>query len=75
MLLMPDIRQTTEYRATQLVYSIKFKLSHAIKFKKWKRPNLGRLVYEEKNVDNGQGETEQYDRHLRRLSLITRWEI
>ena len=31
---MPDIslthRQTTEYRATQLVYSIKFKLSHAI---------------------------------------------
>ena len=23
-------RQTTEYRATQLVYSIKFKLSHAI---------------------------------------------
>ena len=30
MLPMPDIRQTTEYRATQLVYSIKFKLSHAI---------------------------------------------
>ena len=31
---MPD-RQTTEYSATQLVYSIKFKLSHAIwaKFK------------------------------------------
>ena len=27
---MPD-RQTTEYSATQLVYSIKFKLSHAIK--------------------------------------------
>ena len=27
---MPDIRQTTEYRATQLVYSIKFKLSHAM---------------------------------------------
>ena len=26
---MPDIRQTTKYRATQLVYSIKFKLSHA----------------------------------------------
>ena len=25
---MPDT-QTTEYRATQLVYSIKFKLSHA----------------------------------------------
>ena len=24
-------RQTTEYRATQLVYSIKFKLSHAIR--------------------------------------------
>ena len=75
---MPDIHTencTIEYRATQLVYSIKFKLSHAIKFKKWKRPNLGRLVYEEKNVDNGQGETEQYDRHLRRLSLITRWEI
>ena len=30
---MPD-RQTTEYRATQLVYSIKFKLSHAIKLAK-----------------------------------------
>ena len=30
MLPMPDIRQTTEYRATQLVYSIKFKLIHAI---------------------------------------------
>ena len=29
VLPMPD-RQTTEYRATQLVYSIKFKLSHAI---------------------------------------------
>ena len=29
MLPIPDI-QTTEYRATQLVYSIKFKLSHAI---------------------------------------------
>ena len=28
VLPMPD-RQTTEYRATQLVYSIKFKLSHA----------------------------------------------
>ena len=28
---MPD-RQTTEYRATQLVYSIKFKLSHAMSF-------------------------------------------
>ena len=27
---MPDIPQTTEYRATQLVYSKKFKLSHAI---------------------------------------------
>ena len=26
---MPDIRQTTKYRATQLVYSIKIKLSHA----------------------------------------------
>ena len=26
---MPDT-QTTEYRATQLVYNIKFKLSHAI---------------------------------------------
>ena len=31
MLPMPD-RQTTEYRATQLVYSIKFKLSHAMSF-------------------------------------------
>ena len=29
MLPMPD-RQTTEYSATQLAYSIKFKLSHAI---------------------------------------------
>ena len=29
VLPMPDI-QTTEYSATQLVYSIKFKLSHAI---------------------------------------------
>ena len=29
VLPMPD-RQTTEYRATQLVYSIKFMLSHAI---------------------------------------------
>ena len=28
MLPMPD-RQTTEYSATQLVYSIKIKLSHA----------------------------------------------
>ena len=28
---MPHISQTTEYRAYQLVYSIKFKLSHAIK--------------------------------------------
>ena len=46
-----------------------------IKFKKLEKKNLGRLVYEEKNVDNGQGETEQYDRHLRKLSLITRWEI
>ena len=27
---MPDISHTKEYRATQLVYSIKFKLSHAI---------------------------------------------
>ena len=27
---MPDIPQTTEDSATQLVYSIKFKLSHAI---------------------------------------------
>ena len=25
-----DVSQTTEYRATQLVYSIKFKLSQAI---------------------------------------------
>ena len=30
VLPMPHISQTTEYRATQLVYSIKFKLSHAI---------------------------------------------
>ena len=29
VLQMPDIPQTTEYRATQLVSSIKFKLSHA----------------------------------------------
>ena len=29
VLPMPDIRQTTKYRATQLVYNIKFKLSHA----------------------------------------------
>ena len=28
--LMPDIPQTTKDSATQLVYSIKFKLSHAI---------------------------------------------
>ena len=27
---MPHVSQTTEYSATQLVYSIKFKLSHAI---------------------------------------------
>ena len=31
VLPIPDI-QTTEYRATQLVYSIKFKLSHATLF-------------------------------------------
>ena len=74
---MPDILTHRQQNIVllSLLSSIKFKLSHAIKFKKWKRPNLGRLVYEEKNVDNGQGETEQYDRHLRRLSLITRWEI
>ena len=30
---MPDIRQTTEYRTTELVESIKFKLSHAILIK------------------------------------------
>ena len=31
---MPD-RQTTEYRATQLVYSIKLKLIHAIFIMNW----------------------------------------
>ena len=35
---MPDIRQTTEIRATQLVQGIKFKLSHAIRmwWLKWR---------------------------------------
>ena len=36
VLLMPDI-QTTEYSATQLVHSIKIRLSHAIE----KRPKYG----------------------------------
>ena len=34
VLPMPD-RQTTEYRATQLVYSIKLKLIHAIFIMNW----------------------------------------
>ena len=45
VLPMPD-RQTTEYRATQLVYSIKLKLSHA-KSMKWFKINTTLLTVSE----------------------------
>ena len=47
MLPMPDTqtdRQTTEDRATQLLYSIQFKLSHAIELKHCFVPDDGDLV-------------------------------